>query len=149
MKIEIAKSSDIPVLCDLLDSLFTQESEFKSDRNSQIRGLSSVIKNDDVGDILIVRENDNIIAMVNILYTVSTAIGARVGILEDMVVSKEGRGSGVGSKLLERAIDFAREKGCKRITLLTDHDNEGAHRFYQKHDFSLSSMVVFRKSLTK
>ena len=61
MKIEIAKSSDIPVLCDLLDSLFTQESEFKSDRNSQIRGLSSVIKNDDVGDILFVRENDNII----------------------------------------------------------------------------------------
>ena len=149
MKFEVAESSDIPALCDLLESLFTQEAEFKSDRDAQVRGLKSVIENDDVGDILVVRDNDNVIAMVNILYTVSTALGARVGILEDMVVSSAGRGSGVGSKLLERAMEFAKEKGCQRITLLTDHDNEGAHRFYQKHGFSLSTMVAFRKSLDK
>ncbi len=147
MKIEIAVSSDIPSLCDLLDSLFTQEAEFKSDREAQIRGLESVIENDDVGDILVVRNNDEVIAMVNILYTVSTALGSRVGILEDMVVSSSGRGLGIGSKLLERALEFAKEKGCQRITLLSDHDNDGAHRFYQKHGFSLSTMVAFRKSL--
>jgi len=147
MKIEVAESSDIPALCDLLESLFTQETEFESDRDAQIRGLKYVIDNDDIGDILIVRDNDNVIAMVNVLYTVSTALGARVGILEDMVVSSVGRSSGIGSKLLERALEFAREKGCQRITLLTDHDNESAHRFYQKHGFSLSTMVAFRKSL--
>ena len=149
MKFEVAKSSDIPALCDLLESLFTQEAEFKSDRDAQVRGLKSVIENNDVGDILVVRDNDHVIAMVNVLYTVSTALGARVGILEDMVVSSAGRGSGVGSKLLERAMEFAKEKGCQRITLLTDNDNEGAHRFYQKHGFSLSTMVAFRKSLDK
>lgn len=148
MKIEVAEISDIPALCDLLESLFTQEIEFESDRNAQIRGLKSVIENDDVGDILVVRDNDNIIAMVNVLYTISTALGARVGILEDMVVSTEGRGCGIGGKLLERALEFARDKGCQRITLLTDHDNEGAHRFYRKHGFSLSTMVVFRKLLS-
>ncbi len=148
MKIEVAKISDIPALCDLLESLFTQEAEFASDRDAQIRGLKSVIENDDVGDILVARDNDDIIAMVNVLYTVSTALGARVGILEDMVVSSAGRGSGIGSKLLLNAMEFAREKGCLRITLLTDHDNEGAHRFYQKHGFSRSTMVAFRKSLS-
>ncbi len=147
MKIEVAVSQDIPSLCDLLESLFTQEAEFKCDRDAQIRGLNFVIKNDHVGDILVVREGDHIIAMVNILYTVSTALGARVGIIEDMVVSSVDRGSGVGSKLLERALEFAKDKGCQRLTLLTDHDNEGAHRFYQKHGFSLSTMVAFRKSL--
>ncbi len=149
MKIEVAETSDIPALCDLLESLFNQEVEFKPDRDLQIKGLKSVIENDDVGDILVVRENKNILAMVNILYTVSTALGARVGILEDMVVSSEGRGSGIGSRLLESALEFAKEKGCQRITLLTDHDNVGAHRFYQKHGFSLSTMVAFRKSLDK
>jgi GNAT superfamily N-acetyltransferase len=147
MKFEVAESSDIPALCDLLESLFNQEAEFKSDRGAQVRGLKSVIENDDVGDILVIRDDDNVIAMVNILYTVSTALGARVGILEDMVVSSAGRGLGVGSKLLERALEFAREKGCRRITLLTDHNNEGAQRFYQKHGFSLSTMMAFRKSL--
>lgn len=147
MKIEVAQISDIPALCTLLDSLFTQETEFKSDHNAQVRGLASVIESDEVGDILVVRENGDVIAMVNILYTVSTALGTRVGLLEDMIVSKAGRGSGIGSKLLEKAVEFARDKGCQRITLLTDHDNEGAHRFYQKHGFGLSTMVAFRKSL--
>jgi GNAT superfamily N-acetyltransferase len=147
MKVEVAESSDIPALCELLDSLFVQETEFESDQDAQIRGLKSVIDNDHVGDILVARDNGHVIAMVNVLYTVSTALGARVGLLEDMIVSSTGRGSGVGGKLLERAIEFAKEKGCQRITLLTDHDNEGAHRFYQKHGFSLSTMVAFRKSL--
>lgn len=148
MDIDVAKISDIPALCELLDLLFAQESEFEPDRDVQIRGLKSVIEKDDVGDILVVRDNDNIIAMVNVLYTVSTALGARVGILEDMVVSSAGRGTGVGSKLLQRALEYAKEKGCLRITLLTDSDNEGAHSFYQKHGFSLSTMVAFRKSLS-
>ncbi|NRB42995.1 MAG: GNAT family N-acetyltransferase [Pseudomonadales bacterium] len=147
MKIEVAVRSDIPLLCDLLTSLFTQEAEFQPDLDAQIRGLTSVIENDDMGDILVVRDNNNIIAMVNILYTVSTALGARVGILEDMVVSSAGRGSGIGSKLLESALEFAKDKGCQRITLLTDHDNEGAHRSYQKPGFSRASMVAFRQSL--
>lgn len=149
MNIEVAKISDIPALCLLLESLFTQEAEFKSNRDAQIRGLKLVIENDDIGDILVVRENENVIAMVNILYTVSTALGARVGILEDMVVSSAGRGTGIGSKLLERALEFARDKGCQRMTLLTDHDNDTAHRFYQKHGFELSTMVAFRKLLSR
>jgi GNAT superfamily N-acetyltransferase len=86
--------------------------------------------------------------MINLLYTISTALGERVGILEDMVVSPTVRGSGVGAKLLTYAIEFAKEKGCKRLTLLTDKDNLNAQRFYQQHGFSISSMIPLRISLT-
>ncbi|MBB1486793.1 GNAT family N-acetyltransferase [Oceanospirillum sediminis] len=143
----MTQTSDIPVLCNLLESLFSQEAEFKPDRDLQAQGLRSVIENDNVGDILVARDNGNIVAMVNILYTVSTALGARVGILENMVVSDAVRGSGIGSQLLEQALIFAKEKGCQRITLLTDHDNTLAHTFYQKHGFDLSTVVVFRQTL--
>ncbi len=147
MQITTAVSADIPQLCTLLDSLFAQEAEFTPDREAQTRGLNTVIDGQNTGDILVAKTNSEIIGMVNILYTVSTALGARVGILEDMVVSPKGRGLGVGSKLLAHALDFARENGCKRITLLTDSDNKDAQRFYQKHGFSLSSMVPLRISL--
>ena len=96
---------------------------------------------------MVARRSGEIIGMVNLLYTVSTALGGRVALLEDMVVSPKARGLGVGSKLINQSIEFAKENGCKRITLLTDHDNEGSHRFYQRHGFSRSSMVVFRRSL--
>jgi ribosomal protein S18 acetylase RimI-like enzyme len=53
----------------------------------------------------------------------------------------------VGSKLIEFALSYAEQQGCTRVTLLTDHDNQAVHRFYQQHHFSRSSMVVFRQSL--
>lgn len=147
MKIERATIEDIAQLCILLDYLFAQESEFKPDREAQTRGLSAVISADDVGDIFIVRQEGEVIAMVNILYSISTALGARVATLEDMIVSPMFQSQGVGSELLSYAVQFAKEQGCKRITLLTDDDNEGAHRFYQSYGFSRSSMLTFRLPL--
>jgi len=147
MEITKATNLDIPELCVLLDSLFSQESEFKPNHEAQARGLAAVINSLEVGEIMVARKSGEIVGMVNLLYTVSTALGDRVALIEDMVVSLKGRGLGVGSKLLNHTLLFAEEMGCKRITLLTDYDNEGAHRFYQRHKFNRSSMVVFRKSL--
>jgi GNAT superfamily N-acetyltransferase len=147
MKFEIAMLSDVADLCKLLDLLFEQEVEFKPDLKAQIIGLELIINNPNAGTIIVARDNSELIGMINILYTVSTALGARVGMLEDMVVTKSARDCGVGSKLIEFALEYALNQGCKRMTLLTDHDNEAAHRFYQKHGFSRSSMVPFRKSM--
>lgn len=144
MQLQIAVSSDIPELCLLLDSLFSQEAEFKPDIELQALGLGAIIEGDGIGDVLVVKDAGQIIGMVNLLYTISTALGSRVAILEDMVVAPQSRGLGVGSALLKYAIDFAKQKGCKRITLLTDNDNEAAHGFYQQHGFTESSMLAFR-----
>lgn len=144
---ERASASDIPALSELLSVLFTQEIEFKPDTVAQCKGLSTIINNPDLGVILVAREGPTILAMVNLLFTVSTAIGERVALLEDMVVSPSARGSGVGSELLNHAIDFARISGAKRITLLTDRDNTSAQRFYAKHGFSESTMVPLRRTI--
>ncbi|QMU60452.1 MAG: GNAT family N-acetyltransferase [Gammaproteobacteria bacterium] len=147
MQLREAKLDDIPELCELLNYLFEQEEEFKPNTEVQGKGLKNIISNSDVGVIVIAIDSDKIIGMVNILYTISTALGSRVAILEDMVVTPKTRGKGVGSMLMKYSLDLAKRNCCKRITLLTDFDNEGAHRFYQDHGFSRSSMVAFRKSI--
>lgn len=149
MQITPANLSDIPALCELLELLFTQEADFKPDREAQSRGLSRIIGNPEIGLIVVARQGGRVVGMANLLYTVSTALGDRVALLEDMVVSPNARGSGVGSRLLEHAIQLARLNGCKRITLLTDHDNEAAQRFYQRRGFDLSAMVPLRLSLSE
>lgn len=106
-----------------------------------------IVGNPEVGAILVARNGEKILAMVNLLFSVSTALGERVATLEDMIVAPAARGSGLGSQLLDYAIHFARESGVKRITLLTDHDNFAAQRFYSKHGFNKSSMVPLRLSL--
>ena len=140
----MATTSDIPTLCTLLDYLFSQEVEFKSDHETQSRGLEKILNNNNTGNIFVAKKNEKIIGMVILLYTVSTALGERVALLEDMVVSPNEQELGIGSKLLDHAVKYATEKGCKRITLLTDKMNIRAQKFYKQHKFNRSSMIPFR-----
>lgn len=147
MLVEAATAADIPALSDLLSVLFSQEAEFAPNPDAQQRGLARIIGNPEVGAVLVARQEDQIIGMVNLLFTISTALGERVALLEDMVVFPAGRGMGVGTKLLSEAISYSRVQACKRITLLTDRSNESAQRFYAKQGFVVSSMIPMRLSL--
>lgn len=147
MRIETATPDDIPALSDLLSALFTQEEEFTPNTQAHCKGLELIIGNAEVGAVLVARKDGQVIGMVNLLFTISTALGERVALLEDMVVSPAARGMGVGTKLLAEAVSFASAHGCKRITLLTDKANESGQRFYGKQGFTLSSMVPMRLSL--
>ena len=147
MTINKADISDIPQLCKLLDSLFSHEVEFKPDVRVQVNGLESILQNKQIGEIFVIRDEKEIIGMVNLLYTVSTALGGKVGLIEDMVVSSNYTNQGIGSKLISHVISYAKQNGCKRLTLLTDGDNLGAQKFYDKHGFDKSSMIAFRKLL--
>jgi GNAT superfamily N-acetyltransferase len=136
---------DIKELCRLLHQLFTQEAEFLPDEMSQEIALKKIISDESVGEIFVAQKNDEIVAMVNILYTVSTALGAKAAILEDMIVDKHYRGQDIGSFLMDFALKCIKIKGCMRVTLLSDSDNFKAHKFYEKHGFVKSAMIPFRK----
>jgi GNAT superfamily N-acetyltransferase len=149
IQITPADTSDIPALCELLYLLFSQEADFAPNREAQSRGLARIIGSPDVGLIVVARQDNHVVGMVSLLYTISTVLGDRVALLEDMVVPPHVRGVGVGSLLLEQAIQFARLNGCKRITLLTDRVNAAAHRFYQRHGFRFSDMIPLRLILNE
>jgi len=146
MEITKATKEDIPGLCELLGFLFAQEAEFQPDRSLQSAGLREIIDFPERGQILVLRKWGSPLGMINLLFTVSTALGGRVAILEDMVVHPDHRGNGAGSKLLEAAIYFAKSVGCRRLTLLTDQTNRSAQRFYKRHGFIISKMVPMRLS---
>ena len=143
-QIHPATLEDIPQLCGLLAILFTQEADFQPDEKKQSAALLAIIEHPETGRILVLRESDNIIGMVNLLFTFSTACGGKVAILEDMIVSITSRAKGVGSKLMSRAIQLAKAQDCARITLLVDQDNIQAQHFYENFGFKGSSMIPYR-----
>ena len=144
MKLIKATHSDIPELVELLKSLFEQEAEFEPNSETQSKALSKIILDPKIGIILIAKEDDKILAMVNLLFTESTALGSKVALLEDMIVLSSSRGRGIGSQLIDYAISEAKKAGCKRITLLTDIENTKAQSFYQKKGFVKSKMTPYR-----
>lgn len=145
VRIEPATIEDLPQLVDLLIDLFTQESDFQPDREKQSRGLRLILEQPNRGRIFVVRNENCIIGMINLLITISTAEGGFVLLLEDLVIHKDHRGQGYGRALLEYACEFAREKGFSRITLLTDKPNIIAKEFYLHHGFVESDMIPMRK----
>lgn len=145
----VANSLDILNLSKLLNELFSLEKEFIPNETLQKKALETIINDEKIGNILVCTYENRVVAMVNLLYSFSTALGSRVVILEDMIVSNEYRDKNIGSKLLEFAKEFAKSKGIERITLLTDDDNFKAHKFYEKNGFKKSSMVVFRTFLNE
>jgi GNAT superfamily N-acetyltransferase len=144
LRIEPAAVPDIPALSALLTLLFAQEAEFRPDPAAQQCGLQAILGDPNIGLILVARQGGEIAGMVSLLFTISTALGGRVALLEDMVVSPRHRGAGVGARLLAEAMTQARQQGCLRITLLTDRANEAAQRFYARQGFAASPMLPLR-----
>ena len=144
LAISAAKHADIPALCELLAILFEQEPEFEIDAARQTAGLKQILDKPEQGHIVVLRDGDRPVGMVVLLFTLSTAMGGRVAVMEDMVLRPEYRNRGAGSELIREAIEFARQSGCKRITLLTDRANVGAHDFYMRNGFRTSTMKAMR-----
>ena len=74
--------------------------------------------------------DNHVIGMVSFLYSISTALGGKVALLEDMIIDKNYWKGGYGKRLLKDAINLSLKRECLRITLLTDFNNDIAIKFY-------------------
>src|SRR5437868_8026041 len=142
--IEPATEADLDELSAMLVELFAQECDFRPDKERQIRGLRLIFEQPSRGRVFVLRREGAIVGMINLLFTIGTAEGGFVMLLEDLVVHKEYQAKGYGSKLLNHAIDFAKKKNFLRITLLTDRPENLAQEFFRRHGFVESSMIPMR-----
>ena len=118
--------------------------EFVPDLKKQKLGLEAIINNPGIGEILVIKGDGKILGIVSLLYSISTALGGKVAILEDMIIHKDYREKGLGKELLSEAINFSKERNCLRLTLLTDFNNDVAIKFYQQFGFKKSEMIPMR-----
>jgi len=63
-------------------------------------------------------------------------------VIKEFAIRNVGRGQGVGSKLLMEFEQRLREKGVKKITLLTLKGNLTEH-FYEKSGFETDNKIIF------
>jgi ribosomal protein S18 acetylase RimI-like enzyme len=147
LTIRRALASDVPALTHLLGELFAEAAEFTPDADAQRRGLAAIISDPAAGTILVAEEHGRTVAMANLLYTISTAKGGRMGILDDLAVERELRGRGIGTRLLTAAVQAARDDGCLVLKLLVEHDNAAALSLYRRLGFESSALLPMRLEL--
>ena len=81
-------------------------------------------------------EDEEVVGNLQITFTrYLSHMGALRATVENVRVAADKRGSGIGTKLMNYAIDLARDKGCSIVQLTSDKSRKDAHRFYRRLGF--------------
>ena len=72
-----------------------------------------------------------------------TRLGSSIAFVENVVTDKEYRGQGLGRKVMEMAIEFARENNCYKVILQSASFRKEAHQFYKNLGFDGESKKAF------
>ena len=144
-RVEAATIEDLGALTELVVNLMGVSGDFVPDRVLQERGLQLILEQPSRGRIFIVRNDNQIFGMVNLLFTISTARGGFVILMEDVVIHPDHRGQGYGTMLVDYVVEFAKKKQFKRITLLTDRISAESQEFFKKQGFDYSNMIPMRR----
>ncbi|MFF2315250.1 GNAT family N-acetyltransferase [Arthrobacter sp. NPDC058097] len=94
----------------------------------------------DPSHLLVVGQvGDDVVATLQLTFLPSLSRrGAWRAQIEAVRVSDSLRGNGIGTLMLQWALDQARRRGCSLVQLTTDKSRDGALRFYERLGFVAS-----------
>ncbi|MCB1001391.1 MAG: GNAT family N-acetyltransferase [Ilumatobacteraceae bacterium] len=97
----------------------------------------------DADAVLFVARLDGVVvgSLTLVLYRIPTGVKAWI---EDVVVDEAARGHGIGESLNRAALDEARRRGVKGVSLTSRPSREAANRLYQRIGFSARETNVYR-----
>ncbi len=129
----------------LLKMLFEIEEDFNFDYQRQKSGLTLLL-NSDQSLVLVAEHQKTVIGMCTGQLVISTAEGGYSLLVEDVVVSSEYRGKGIGNTLLNSMKNWAKQQNIRRLQLLADRNNTSALSFYSKSGWHQTELVCLRTS---
>jgi GNAT superfamily N-acetyltransferase len=72
------------------------------------------------------------IGFATIFWSWSTLSAARIGVMNDLFVAPQARGTGVAGALIAACADRCRVRGVRRLSWITAPDNHRAQRVYER-----------------
>ena len=145
VQIRPALRRELPAIAALLVKLFRIELDFVPDARRQLTGLRLLARMPERVLLLVAVLEGRVVGTCAVHDGVSTAEGARVAVLEDLVVAEGFRRMGIGRALLAAAEAHAWRRGARRLQLLADRTNRPALAFYARQGWESTQLVVLRR----
>jgi len=82
---------------------------------------------------------DDLVGFACLYWMFSSTHAAEIALMNDLFVAEGQRGKGIGSALIEAAVDAARERGMRHLEWLTAVDNHRAQRLYERTEATRSA----------
>jgi GNAT superfamily N-acetyltransferase len=77
-------------------------------------------------------EDGTALGFATIFWTWSTTRACRIGVMNDLFVAPEGRGSGLADALIAECVERCRRRGARKLEWRTALDNERAQAVYDR-----------------
>ena len=91
-------------------------------------------------------QDDTLVGITHVVIHPNTWNTTECCYLEDLYVSEDVRGQGVGRALIEQVYEFANNKNCNRVYWITQEGNATARKLYDSIA-TQTDMVQYRKDL--
>jgi GNAT superfamily N-acetyltransferase len=139
----IATRNDVSAIVHLLadDDLGSQREVDNDPLPPAYYAAFEQIDSDPNHELIVAEANGTVMGTLHLMFlpSVSYQGGLRAQV-ESVRVAKEWQSRGVGSRLMQWAIERAKERGAHIIQLTTHKSREDAHRFYERLGFKKSHL---------
>jgi GNAT superfamily N-acetyltransferase len=142
-RVRRARVDDLPGLLDLLDELqegATPGIPWNRGDSVWTATVWEEVLTDPRRVYLVAEEDERLVGTVDLIILSNLTHGARpIAFVENMVVTTDRRGDGIGRALMADVMSRAQAEGCYKIQLLSANGRSGAHSFYEELGFEASS----------
>lgn len=149
MQIRLAEAKDIPGICALYNEFFlynsSQQPQYYKEAEETGKYPESVLENG-TEDLFVAADDSTVVGLIHVMEEHTPPYDCFVihgyAVIVDLFVSEKFRGKGIGTRLLESAKWWAKERKLDYIELNVLAENEGGIRFYNRQRFQDVSRVM-------
>lgn len=147
MRIREAKIDDSEQLVDLLENIGWFKTLFSHSRNELVNITEKHIHlclEDKSHSIYVIEEEEKmILGYISVHWLPYLFLEGPEGFISELFIKDNQRGKGIGTELLNKVKEEAKERGCSRLSLLNGKNRESYEkRFYQKQGFEERSHML-------
>ncbi|MBT3162539.1 GNAT family N-acetyltransferase [Streptomyces sp. Vc74B-19] len=139
LEIRAATADDVPAIVAMLaDDPLGAQRESPDDLSPYLAAMERLRADPHQHLVVAVREGRVVGTLQLTIIPGLSRRGSTRSIIEAVRVHADERGGGLGSRLIEWAIDTSRHEGCQLVQLTSDSTRTDAHRFYERLGFTAS-----------
>jgi GNAT superfamily N-acetyltransferase len=134
LEIATARSEDLTPILTLLHTQLQEHDIVLTDQALQ-RATRGLVEDHTLGRILTARIDGELVGVAVISFLWTLEHGGPAAWLDEVYVEPARRGDGIGRRLVEAALQVARDNDCIALDLEVDAGHEAAERLYERLGF--------------
>lgn len=142
IRIDIATESDLTAIVSLLQELVGVVTDQQGLDTKVAAANLAILLTEPNSYLLVARDGDRVVGFINFSVRRTALHTGLSGLIDELVIDRRLRGSGVGRSLITAAADTCRRLGCVELEVSTEKTNAAACRFYKQCGFTEDAVLL-------